>query len=647
MNTYRSLSVSLTAIVSLSPAFVAADESALKERATTKDNIVITANREPSPVRDIGSAFSVVDRPLIEQRQSVFAADLLQDVPGVAVSRTGTYGSQTQVRMRGGEANQVMVMIDGIKANDLAFGDEFNFANLTTYDVERIEVVRGPQSALWGSDSMSGVINIITRKADKPLDAGVFVEAGSFESYNLGGRIGTAGDRGDASLNASYLDTEGTNISRTGDEKDSYNNLTTTLNAGYNLLENFKLDVVARYTDATNEFDDAPTGQPVDADLKTDQKQTYFQARGQLALFEQFWDQQLRMTWVDTDNETFRDSATDRTASGEKLGVYYQTDLNLTRNASGKVTNALILGVDYEDEDWKQDSAFGGPRSANMQNTGLVAEYLTNPVDPLAISLALRYDDNSDFDNVTTWRATTSYTFASTSTRLRASAGTGQKRPTFSERFGTFDDFIGNPNLKPETSQGWDIGVDQPFLDERLTLNLTYFNEKLEDEINGFFFDLAGGGFTAINKEGTSKRKGVEAALDYEITTGLDLFASYTYTDAKEPSAAGGEVNEIRRPRHMAAANLNYQFWRDRANVNLNVSYMGEQLDDDFSTFPAPRVPLAAYTLINLAGEFAASDTITLYGRIDNLFDKDYENALGYASPGIGAFVGARLKFAN
>jgi len=619
-----------------------------QSRTAAKDVIVVTANREPTPVRDIGNAFSTVDRPVFEQRQTIFGADVLQDLPGVAISRAGPAGAQTQLRLRGAEANQVLVMIDGIEVNDIAGADEFNFANLTSFDVERIEVVRGPQSALWGSDAMAGVVNVITRKADQPLHGEMFLEGGSFDTLNGGGRIGAKGEQLNASLSGSYLDTEGTNISRSGDEKDGYKNFTATFNAGYDPLENLHLDMIVRHTDAENDFDNSDFGPPVDADNRTEQAQTYAQIRGQLSLFDGFWEQQLRTTWMDTENKTYINSAWDGVQSGEKLGLYYQTALNLTRNDSGEATNTLILAVDEELEDYSQRGVvkpFGNPnRDEDMQNTGLVAQYLAKPLDAWALSFSVRYDANSDFDDVTTWRATTSYAFDATGTRLRGSAGTGQKRPTFTERFGFFTNFIGNPDLKPEESIGWDIGVDQSLFEDRLTIELTYFNEELDDEINSFSFDVAAGGFTAVNREGTSERKGIEAALAAELATGLTLAGSYTYVDSRESSPATGLTREIRRPRHMAAANLNYRFARDRANVNLNASYTGDQLDDDFSTFPATRVELDAYTLVNLAGEYALTDALTVYGRVENLLDEDYENLAGFASPGIGGFVGARLR---
>jgi len=180
---------------------------------------------------------------------------------------------------------------------------------------------------------------------------------------------------------------------------------------------------------------------------------------------------------------------------------------------------------------------------------------------------------------------------------------------------------------------------------------VTYFRERLEDEIDGFYFDPslgAFGMFTAVNRDGTSKSKGVEVEVSASIIDGLSSTASYTYTDASQPDATGQQQREIRRPRHMAALNLNYALL-GRAQVNANVTYTGEQTDVFFPPYPAPAetVSLDAYTLVNLTGSIAITDSVSLYARVENLFDTTYENVYGFATPGIGGYLGARIKFSN
>jgi vitamin B12 transporter len=635
-----------------------AAETENQTREKPLDNIVVTGHLTPTSIKEVSSSFSRVDREVFEKRQAIFATDVLQDLPSLSVSRSGTFGSTTAIRIRGAEANQVMVMIDGVRANDLANDDAFDFSNLTSYDIESVEVLRGPQSALYGSDAMAGVINVITRRADKPFDAGAFLEAGSFDTVNAGARIGAAKENSNISLGASWLQTDGTNISRVGPEDDGYQNLTLSFNAGGQPSENTGLEFMARYTDSSNDFDDGDFGAPVDADRYTDAQRTYVQGKGDIGLLDEHWTHELRLNWVDTRNTNIYDGALNTKADGERVGVYYQTGFGLDGQAVTETNHAMTLAVDYRHEDWQQRgplTSWGGDPNvdASLDITGLVGEYRAQPVEDWALSLALRYDDNSDFKNIGTWRATTSYLFSGTHTRVRGTAGTGQKNPTFTERFGAYSSatsgFVGNPDLRPEESQGWDVGVDQGFFDQRLMIETTYFREQLEDEINSLV-SLGGGLFTAANQDGASDRKGVEIALQGDIGAGFDATASYTYTDADEQVSSGDDrVREIRRPRHMAAANLNYGFLNQRANTNLNVSYTGEQTDYRFLPGPPYRetVSLDAYTLVNLTASYRLTQAVTVTARVDNLLDEDYEDVYGFATPGRGGYLGVRMRFAN
>ena len=622
------------------------------------DNIIISAYRTPASPLNVGSAVSTVDRQLIEDRQSVFATALLRDLPGIAVSRSGNFGAQTAIRIRGAEANQVLVRIDGIEVNDPATDDAFAFGHLTTNDIQQIEVVRGPQSAVWGSDALAGVIDISTRRSTDRFSSDAFLETGSFNTVNGGLHVGTRGANSGVDLTASYLNSDGTNISRSGSEDDGYDNLTANLRGDIDITQNFRFDGSLRYVDSTKQFDaiDFSTGLPADADRESDSVQSTIGVGGTWALLENFWIQSLRLTGMDTNHKNYSDGIQDTRTGANKYAVYYQTTLEFNAGPSDESTQLLTLAVDYEQEEFEQrgtPSIFGDPnQNQDMNNTGLIGEYRATGFGNWSFSLGLRYDDNSAFDNITTYRTTAVYHFAKLESRLHASLGTGQKSPTFTERFGyTPDQFQGNPDLRPETSQGFDVGYEQYFLNARIVADVTYFRERLEDEINGFYFDPslgAFGMFTAVNLEGTSKSKGVEVELSAQITDGLDIKASYTYTDANQPDAAGEQQREIRRPRNMAALNLNYAFF-NRAQINANVSYTGEQTDVFFPPFPAPSetVSLDAYTLVDLTGSFAITNNVTVYGRIDNLFDVTYEDVYGFATPGVGGFLGARVKFSN
>ncbi len=631
----------------------AASAGLADEKQEELETIVVTASRIPVPIAEVASSVTVIEREQIVNRQSVFISDLLRDVPGVAVSRQGPAGTVTEVRIRGAEANQVMVLIDGIKANDPAFTDTFSFTDLTAFDVERVEVVRGPQSALWGSDAMAGVINVITRRPEQGATTEAFLEGGSFETIVAGGRFATQTDRYQFDGSLSYLDSDGSNIARSGDEDDGYENITATVRAGYTTVSSINLEFVGRYTGSTTEFDTIDsqcdpitfvcdgTGLPADANLETDNSQTFMRFGGDLRSFDGHWKNVAWLAASNTDHDRRADGVKTGSDEGERYGVYYQSTWDFAPQERIDSAQTVTFAIDHERLEYTRDDL-----NKKMDTTGFVFEGRTRFWEDLYLSAAVRHDSNSDFDDVNTWRVTSLYTFAETGTQLHADFGTGQKAPTFTERFSFFPAFfIGNPELKPEKSRGWEFGVNQPFADGRWAIQATYFKERLENEIAGFVFDPVTFLFTAENVDGTSHRAGVETALQASITDAFDAAATYTYLDADQSDGVGGFTAEVRRPRHMASANFNYRFMESRGNINLNLSYTGDHYDTFFPPGAAgQQVKLDSYTLVNLAASYQATDRVRVYGRIENLFDEAYEDVIGFNTPGIGAFVGVQVK---
>ena len=631
----------------------AASAALADEKQEELETIVVTASRIPVPIAEVASSVTVIERQHIVDRQSVFVSDLLRDVPGVAVSRQGPAGTVTEVRIRGAEANQVMVLIDGIKANDPAFTDTFSFTDLTSFDVERVEVVRGPQSALWGSDAMAGVINVITRRPEQGATTEAFLEGGSFETINAGGRFATQTDRYQFDGSLSYLDSDGSNIARSGDEDDGYENITATVRAGYTTDSSINLEFVGRYTGSTTEFDTIDsqcdpitfvctgTGLPADANLETDNSQTFMRFGGDLRSFDGHWKNVAWLAASNTDHGRYADGVKTGSDEGERYGVYYQSTWDFAPQERIDSAQTVTFAIDHERLEYTRDDL-----NKKMDTTGFVFEGRTRFWEDLYLSAAVRHDSNSDFDDVNTWRVTSLYTFEQAGTQLHADFGTGQKAPTFTERFSFFPAFfIGNPELKPEKSRGWEFGLNQPFADGRWAIQATYFKERLENEIAGFVFDPVTFLFTAENADGTSHRTGVETALQASINDRFEATATYTYLDADQSDGAGGFTAEVRRPRHMASANFNYRFMESRGNINLNLSYTGDHYDTFFPPGAAgQQVKLDSYTLVNLAASYQATDRVRVYGRIENLFDEAYEDVIGFNTPGIGAFVGVQVK---
>ncbi|MEP5764737.1 MAG: TonB-dependent receptor [Halieaceae bacterium] len=635
------LAITFTSITA--PRVTAADSPAL-------ETLVVRAAREPIAAEASGSAVSVIGAELLANRQNAALGEILRSVPGVAVSRSGQFGAQTQLRMRGGEANHVLVFIDGVKVNDPAQNNEFNMAHMLNYDLESVEVIRGPQSALWGSDALSGVINITTRRGADGFNADAFAEGGS-DGWQHYGATGSYGDqRWQANLSANRVDTDGDNASRQGSEDDGYENNSFNGSGSYQFNEQLLLESNLRYVDSTTQFDgvDFSTGLPADSRDESDSEQWYGRLAARLDTLDGRWQHTLSASYVDVDNKNHTENAF--AASGFDD---YNTDANNTTllyQSTFEVVpgHSLTGAYEHQQEDFKQRGpiGFGDPnRDEDLDADSYIVEYRGDLSASLSLLASVRHDDNSDFDDKTTGRVSGSWRINDGATRLRGAWGKGVKNPTFTERFGFYTDFIGNPNLKPEESEGWEVGVDQRLLGDHLQLGLTWFDEQLDDEINGFVYDPASGGFTADNENGSSDRQGLEFSGSWLLADGLSLSAAYTYLDASEDDGS----DEIRRPEHSGSANLNWDFLNKRANLNLNVDYNGEQ--DDFFFPPLPpyeeRVQLDDFTLVTLAGSYRLLANLRLFARVENALDEDYEEVYGYRTPGRSVYAGLSYNFAR
>ena len=651
---------SLLAIASMAPQYIYAEQSENQKTGNYKtrtqqsemQEVIVTASLQPIQLKQSGSAITVISAKDIENSHATMVSDLLRDVPGLAVSRSGVLGSTTQLRIRGSEGNHVLVMIDGVEVNDSSQGDEFKWAHLPTAGIERIEIVRGSQSALWGSDAVAGVVNIITQKADKPFQGSTYSEMGNHGTSHTGFNVGSRGDRYYLGLNGSHTSTEGENISRHGDEEDSYRNTTLNLNAGWQPLDNLSFLLTGRQVEVENEFDGTSfvTGLSEDADNESEVRQRFGRIQADLSLLEGHWDQRVALSVSRHGNENFTDDVFTGSQSSRKKQYSYLSTVNWAEE-----TQSLSFLAERETEDFSQRGpiSFGSDPNQNRsrKTDSLALEYRITLWDNLTLGASVRHDDNTEFENTNTRRFEASYQLPNSGTRLRAVYGTAIKNPTFIERFGffssaTFLPFQGNAELDPEESKSWEVGIDQELLNGQILLGLTYFNARLENEINGIYDPFLSIN-TTENLDGTSDRQGVEATLDAKLTPTLGIKASYTYTDARQPDAATNrDVDEIRRARHLGSASLNWQA-TNRLNLNLNAQYNGSQ-DDNF--FPPPLfqpspVKLDDYTLVNLAANYQMNRQLSFYTRLDNILDDDYEEIFGFQSLGFTAVVGVRYNF--
>jgi len=407
------------------------------EPGLTLDPIVVTANRIPTPAAEVGSAVTVITRQELEDRQIRQLSDALREVPGVAVNRTGPAG-QTQVRIRGSESNQTLVLIDGVEANDPSSESEFDFAHLMADDIERIEVLRGPQSALYGSDAIGGVVNIVTRRGEGPVTGTASVEGGGYGTLRGHASISGGNDDVDVLIGAAGLRTDGASAARNGSEADGYRNGTIYTKIGLHPSELIDIDVVGRYTRFNTDLDGFAGGVgAVDSRDDVDGSTFLGRIQGKLKLLDGRWEHIVGLSYTD-DSRDYRDGDAIITSSyrGKTTRVDYQTNLTLNSEAVLPAEHRLTFAVDHEEQQADSDSGFSD-FSRRIGATGLVGQYQLGLLDGVFLTGSVRRDLNDLFRDTTTWRLTAAWRIEATGTKLRASYGTGVKNPTLFELYGS------------------------------------------------------------------------------------------------------------------------------------------------------------------------------------------------------------------
>jgi vitamin B12 transporter len=558
----------------------------------------------------------------------------------VAVNQAGSFGQLAQVRIRGAEADHTLVLVDGIEVSAIGQG-EFDFSSLMAANIERVEVLRGPQSGLYGSNALAGVINVITRGGEGPLlDAAV--EGGSFGTI-MGRGAMTLGNR-ETFLAASgaVRSTRGISAAEVGEEPDGDRNITAYLRGGYAIAPFARLDGSFRFVDKDTEtdafdFSGGPLqGRAIDDDSFSDTQEV----SGSLALtltptqnvetvFTGAY-AEAELVGGNGDTASFG-SRGDRLKLGGRLSLIFDTGAELG--------HALTAFADYERETYRNTFPFDPTQAPEQRRAmrGLGAEYRLALFERLFLKAALRHDDSSRFADARTYSLTGSWVIGSTGSRVHASYGKGVTNPTFSEQFGfNPGQFVGNPALLPEEAKGWDIGVEQRFGDAVL-VDVTYFSSKLTDEIIALFP-------TVVNDRGESDRKGVELAARVDLGW-LDLGGTYTWLDAADPNG----TREVRRPEHQASFDASADFGSEqRGNLNFGVIYNGQMLDTDFrdyfaNGFVSQKTALEEFFVLRAAATYRILDQLELFGRVENLLDEEYQEVISYATPGLSAYGGVRV----
>jgi vitamin B12 transporter len=599
------------------------------------NQIVITASRAPETEAQTPASVTVIDAERIERLDEPLARDLIRLVPSVAVSSSGPAGSLTDVRIRGAEANHTLLFIDGIRANDPATGDQPRFDLLNADIVSRIEVVRGPQSALWGSEAIGGVVAV--NGIENPRGYSAEAERGSFGFERAAGSESVSSDRASLAAAVGWQRATGINSVAGPGDKDGYRNVSGRLRGTWKIAPSVELGATAFAVSARSEFDGFnpnPPFQHIDTLDNSRNRLSAARLWGQFGDEDSSWSGRIGASLLGSSNRNFLANDELNRTSGTRRNLTAQIERRFT---TGIVTHRLIAAADVERETFHaRDTAFGGfsDQDRSRDHNALTLEW-RGETRALTGDVAVRRDMFNRFKDATTLRASVLAQVGG-GFSLAGSYAEGIAQPTFFDLYGFFPgSFVGNPSLKPESSRGFEGSIRYRRGD--FQASLTGYQQRLHDEI------VPNANFTStINAPGTSRRAGLEAEIGWQMADKLRLSANYAYLHATEPAQFGsGQVTELRRPKHSGSIAIDGAV--GRLTYGASVAYVAAHLDQrDVAPFDV--VSLRAYWLGGARVAYAVTDKVELFARAANAFNARYQDVFGYRTEGRSIYAGIRLS---
>lgn len=603
--------------------------------------IVVTGTRAPTPIERTSVSATVLDKGAIDRAQDIGVAELLVRTPGVTLSRTGGLGTATSVRIRGAEGDQTVIVIDGVKLNDpSSTGGGYDFGNLLVGDAERIEVLRGPQSILWGSQAIGGVVNVVTAVPTTPLGGSFDIEAGSRDTVNaragLGGKSGRLSWR--VAGNVSTTDGISAISPRAGGlEPDGYRNFGGSGRVNIAITDNVEADLRGYYSSGRVEFDSSFG--PPDTEEYGRNREWIGYAGLNVDLLEGRLRNRIAYTRTNIDHETFDPAASPGfvktfDARGKNRRLEYQGTF-----AIAKGWNA-VFGAESERSSFRAASFsefFTSPEDRGRATLNSFYGQLNGEVVPgLVLNGGVRQDDHSRFGGKTLFGGGAAWSLFGGGTVLRASYTEGFKAPALYQLFSQY----GNEDLRPESAHGWDAGIEQKLLDDKVVLSATYFERNTSNLIDfvstppradrpfGYYLNVA-----------RAEARGIEAAASATFG-GLIVDGNYSWIHS-ENRTVGANLGKwlARRPRHVANASVSYA-WPFGLTTGAALRHAGKSFDDAANT-----VRLDDYNLVDLRAEMAFAKGFSLFGRVENLFDEEYMTADRYGTLGRSVYAGMRARF--
>jgi len=600
------------------------------------ETLVVTATRIPTPELDVASSITVITADEIAARQIRTLPDLLKQVPGLNVIQTGGPGGQTSVFMRGTNSNHTKVLMDGIDLGDPSNpGGAFDLGQFLTEDIQSIEILRGPQSGLYGSDAIGGVINIITKSGSGPAQFNAGIEAGSFDTFNQAGSLSGALDQFHYAATLQHFHSGETPVTpldllppgqpRIDDYDD---NLTVSTKLGLDVTDHFDLGLVARYTDShlriTGENYGTFPATPDSSQSANNTIQYYTRATARVLGLDGALEQTVGAAYSNIKSSDYSPDNPAAFLYGERVKFDWQGILKVAANQQ------LVLGAEHERDEITQ------PVSAATNINSGYAELQSSFDGRLFDTVSLRYDDNDRFGSQFTYRVAPAYLIEASGTKLKASVGTGFKAPSLSQMFQNFPefDFFGNPNLRPESSLGYDAGFEQALAGSTLRVGVTYFHDNIKNLID----DNAD--FSSFTNVGRAVTDGIESFVWYQPLPALMFRMDYTYLQATDEIL---HEELLRRPKHKGSLNTAWQA-TNRLSLNTTLLSVSSWIDGN-RDFSISRLSAPGYTTVDLAANYDLTTHWAFFARITNLFNRHYQNPDGFMQPTLGAFAGIKAKF--
>ena len=598
--------------------------------------IVVTASRLPAPVEDSAASASIVGEKRLERLSEPAIVSYLRLLPSTSVATGGPAGSFTQVRIRGSEANHSLLFIDGIRANDPAAGNEPRFELLNADIASRIELVRGPQSALWGSEAIGGVV-AVDGEAATATGASATVEGGSFGFRRAAGSASYGSETFGMALAVAHQSAGGIDSFNGSGDRDGFTSNVARGLARWSPVEKLALTASGFWLAGRSDYDGTDPFTFFRADT-LDRTRNRLSA-GRLGVAygagDDAWQAKASGSLLNSRNRNLLDGSEINESEGRRSVIDAEV---AHRFSSGSVDHAVIVAGSTERERFATaDVAFGGfsNQQRSRQHLALTGEWRVTWSDRVITDLAVRRDAFNRFRDATSVRGSALVKVSETIS-LAASYGEGIAQPTFFDLYGFFPgSFVGNPSLMPESSRGFEASVR--FQQGDFSASLTGYRQRLRDEIVGTY-DPGTFLSSAANAEGTSKRQGVEVEAGWNLGEALRLAGTYSYLDASEPALVG-HLREVRRPKHSGSVTLDGT--RGKFSYGGSIAYVGRRVDTDFDLFQ--RVSLSPYWLAGARIAYAVRPGVEIFGRVANAFDDDYQDVVGYRTEGRSAYAGLRL----